>query len=458
MGEKFPGWLRYRLSNPNLIAETSTVLEDRGVKLVACYTLAVGLALVATASSLRAKTIEELPAPTGMPSNESDRGASDASLDWSDNPDNSAHFQDNSTHFDVGDQHQFLDHDPNQIGPPAYPYSSGYWWRNGCWYGDFDFVVWNRTQPLSRVLGVDASPAGILFRDRLNKHGSQLPLEPGGRATIGYLLNRDIDNRDHSIEVTYLGFNNWEGVDSLKSTAGQSLFVREDLSFPGFNGADTYATTYRSDLQSFEIDYRLRNRPGRDRMIMGPDGFWSRQLAPGFTQSLLVGIRGISEQENFHWTAMRNATALSDFGGDDVINTKNTLLGVQIGGDLMNIHDHWYWGLKGDTGVYCNFSDGFQTLHGLDPNSTTGPTSEFIQAHATGQTAAYFGELTFLLGYNVSDHLFIHAGWDMSLLGGIAMAPDNVSFTTYLSDARPFLNTGSVIFYTGLSLGLDCYW
>jgi hypothetical protein len=94
----------------------------------------------------------------------------------------------------------------------------------------------------------------------------------------------------------------------------------------------------------------------------------------------------------------------------------------------------------------------------LDPNSTTGPTSEFIQAHATGQTAAYFGELTFLLGYNVSDHLFIHAGWDMSLLGGIAMAPDNVSFTTYLSDARPFLNTGSVIFYTGLSLGLDCYW
>jgi hypothetical protein len=63
-----------------------------------------------------------------------------------------------------------------------------------------------------------------------------------------------------------------------------------------------------------------------------------------------------------------------------------------------------------------------------------------------------------MLGYNVNDHLLLHTGWDMALLGGIAMAPDQVSFNTYLANATPVLNTGGVIFYTGLSLGLEAYW
>jgi hypothetical protein len=33
-----------------------------------------------------------------------------------------------------------------------------------------------------------------------------------------------------------------------------------------------------------------------------------------------------------------------------------------------------------------------------------------------------------------------------------------VSFDTYLADKNPFLNTGSQIFYTGLSLGFEAYW
>ena len=84
--------LRAQLSD--LIAETSTVLEDCGVKFVACYTLAVGLAIVAAAGSLRARTIEELAAPTAnAPTNDTDRGMSDASQDSSDNKDNGAQFQ-----------------------------------------------------------------------------------------------------------------------------------------------------------------------------------------------------------------------------------------------------------------------------------------------------------------------------------------------------------------------------
>lgn len=418
------------------------------MKRVACYLTIVGLTLVGAAGLLRAATTEDLPEPDDAQVTES--RSSEPSIQ------HRTTAQDNTTHFAVGNEQEYLDHDPDEIGPPAYPYSSGNWWRNGCWYADVDFVVWNRSQPFSRVLGVDATPVGVIFRNTLNKHGTQLPVEPGGRGTLGYVFDRDFDNRDHSIEVTYLGFNNWDGVDSLKSQNGQTLRVPESPAFPGFNLADTYTTTYRSSLQSFEVDYRIRNRPGRDRMIMGPDGFWSRQFTPGCTQSLLVGFRGISEQENFHWIAERNNISPSDFGGDFLVNTKNWLFGVQVGGDFMNVHDHWYWGLKGDTGIYCNFSDGFERIHGIDPNATT--PEEFLQSHATNQTAGYLGELSFMVGYNLSDHMMVHAGWDLALLGGLAIAPDQVSFATYLADKSPFVNTGGVIFYNGLSLGLEGYW
>ena len=92
----------------------------------------------------------------------------------------------------------------------------------------------------------------------------------------------------------------------------------------------------------------------------------------------------------------------------------------------------------------------------VDPSATD--PNEFLQSHATNSTAAYFGELDFMLGYNISDHLMVHANWNMALLGGLAIAPDQVSFATYLADKLPFLNTGGVIFYNGLSLGLEAYW
>ena len=72
-------------------------------------------------------------------------------------------------------------------------------------------------------LGFDTSGFLPGQRQDLNRHGTPLGLEPGGEGTLGYILDRDLDNRDHSVEFTYMGFNNWRADDSLRSENPQSL-------------------------------------------------------------------------------------------------------------------------------------------------------------------------------------------------------------------------------------------
>ena len=275
------------------------------MKFAAWHLTAIGTVLLTTAGSLFAQTPEALPAPSPL-SKSSVLSRSTGSYNEINSDDQFASNMGQAVH-DGGFVPDGNVEGDGPCPPRVFPYSTSSWWREGCWYGSFDFVVWNRLQPGEKILGVDPQGALIENNRRLNKHGNPLPLEPGGRGTLGYFLNRDIDNRDHMIEVTYLGFNNWEGTDSLIAATPQTLRAIESPNFGGFNFSDTYTTSLRSSLQTFEINYRIRNRPGRDRMIMGPDGMWSQQLTPGRTQSMLFGFRALSEEENFHWISLRTA-------------------------------------------------------------------------------------------------------------------------------------------------------
>jgi hypothetical protein len=427
------------------------------VKLAAWHLTAVGGALLFAAGSLRAQTPESLPEPTDKSSTIFQQSAPPLE-NWLDP-------QHTETPSNTVTQNQPAEEAAPDTGPNVFPASSGYWWRNGCWYGDFDFVVWNRSRPHNNdTFGVEvaiSSSGNTLTGNALDLRGDALPLEAGARGTLGYFLDRDLDNRDHSIEFTYLGFNNWESDNSLTAQAAGNGFtfalqpLPANQLFPGFSDAQVYTENYRSDLQSLELDYRVRNRPGRDQMLMGPDGFWSQHLSTGRTESLFVGLRGISEEEQFRLLSS-SLTMIPGFNGSYQLNTKNHLLGFQVGGDCYDVHEGWYWGIKGDVGIYCNFTDGFANVVGNNP--TAAPSTLNIQNNATAQAAAFFGELSFVAGYDINDHLMIHAGWDLAQLGGLALAPDQVSFTTNLLSSTPFVRNNGQIFYNGLSVGLEAYW
>jgi hypothetical protein len=358
------------------------------------------------------------------------------------------------------DQRSFAPEEPcepecNCPNGPAYPYTSGHWWRNGAWYGEVDFLVWHRSRARPGTLGVDTSTnVGIGADVNLNRHGTSLGVEPGGQATLGYFIDRDIDNRDHSIEFTYLGFNNWQSLDGLVAASPQALRAPEAPNFGGFNFADTYSTFYRSSLQTMWLNYRLRNRPDRDRMVMGPDGFWSRQIAPGRTQSLVVGLVGVEVDERFDWLSLQNGVSPTVFSGNYKVHTQNSLIGPQIGGDCYDVHERWYWGIRGNAAPLVSFSRGTADVLVNDPNAPEAP----IHGRATSQTPGFFGELSFLAGLSVSENVMIFSSYNMAAVGGLAMAPDQISFTDKLAGKPPTLVTGSGIFYQGFSVGLEAYW
>jgi hypothetical protein len=422
-------------------------LEDRGVKLAAWHLMAVGTLLLA-AGSLRAQTPETLPEPSN-PSSIFDQSSSSLLETPTE-----AHPSDASIKLTT--PNEIMD-DSGAPVPDQKPFSasSGYWWRDGSWYGDFDFVIWSRTRPKSKVLAAEENSSNQIVT-LLNAKGHQLPLEAGGRGTLGYFLGRDVDNRDHSIDFTYLGFNNWEGADSIRAAAGNTITIGSPT-FPGFSNAGSLASTYRSDFQSMELDYRIRNRPGRDEMLMGPDGFWSQHLTQGHTESLFVGLRGISEEEQYHMLGSSNPVSPTTFNGDYQLNTKNHLLGFQVGGDFYDVHEGWYWGLKGDAGIYCNFANGSAHVVGLDAVNVS-PTPTVVNGSTTAQTASFLGELSFVAGYNINDHLMVHAGWDLVQVGGLDLAADEVSFSSNLLAKTPFMVNDGQIFFNGLSVGLEAYW
>ena len=100
---------------------------------------------------------------------------------------------------------------------------------------------------------------------------------PGADVTLGFELGRDDKNRDHTFELTYFGGFDWRGDSTLVSQTLRGIVVPENLTLPGFNGAERFMTTYESKLNSVEINYRISERLGRDQMVLDPDGSWTRQ-------------------------------------------------------------------------------------------------------------------------------------------------------------------------------------
>lgn len=437
------------------------------MKLAVLNLTAIGGVLLVAAGSLRAQTPEMLPEPAGNSSGILQQGPPSVES-WFDSPHSNLQQQQSdqpSKATTENDNYDVTSAPPGPTSPHPYQSSSGYLWRDGSWYGDFDFVIWHRTTTRGGDFGEEvatntSSGQNTLTGVGLNVQGHALPLQAGARGTLGYFLDRDCDNRDHSVEITYLGFNNWEDDNSLVARPSLNGFtfalqpIPANQLFTGFSNAQQFISNYRSDLQSLELDYRIRNRPGRDQLQMGPDGFWSQHVVQGRTESVFVGLRGLSEEEQYNVNSINSN--ITGFSGDYKINTKNHLLGLQIGGDCYDVHEGFYWGVKGDVGIYCNFVDGSANVFGTDPSASATPLS--VQNNATGQTAAFFGELSFMAGYEVNSHLTLHAGWDLAQLGGLALAPEQVSFTTRLLSDTPFTRNDGQIFYNGLSVGMEAYW
>jgi hypothetical protein len=343
--------------------------------------------------------------------------------------------------------------------PPAAVWSSGEWFRSGVWYTNVDFLVVRRDRPRNRLLiGVDLTNPNHLFFN----YGGTAGVEPAMRLTLGRFVGRDWKDRDHSVETSFLGINEFKTGQGIRAQTQEGLILLLDQKQGGINGADVWTTDYSSRFYSIETDLRLRHRPDKDRLVMAPDGTWTRQYTSSYIPSLLLGVRYLNLNEDYLFRSRSLAENITraEFGADYDIETRNDLIGLQVGGDFINQRESWYWGVRGKAGAYINFAEQdsiaqFNDLRAPGPDAPGDPSIDIAPRveHASRANEAFFGELSLMAAYHFTPNFTARASYDFMWLAGVALAPDQFTFA---ETAR--LSLDGVIFYQGLSLGFEVVW
>ena len=317
------------------------------------------------------------------------------------------------------------------------------------WYTHFDFVyLFN--QPLRKrkqfEIALATDNTTVLATENL-----KLRWRPGMRGTIGRQLGVDNLNRDQSLEFTFWGLFDWVEQTSLSGLGG-SATVRNEFLFPvGFLDANTVGAEYEATLNSYEINFRLRKRLKKDRLIMAHDGTWSRQAEPDFLTSYYGGLRYIRYDTAFVMRSVREDAA-TGYDAVQAVETRNDLFGIQVGLDLIHQDTRWYWGIRNKFGALINAAHQDRRDFVV---FEAGGDGEFTQEGDDNQLA-FMWELGAFANYQIHPNVAARISYDAMWLHGVALAPSGVdNFGIGLSED---INANENGIFHGLSLGIEMKW
>ena len=350
------------------------------------------------------------------------------------------------------DQSHLIDATGDMWGcQPALTESTGTWLRRGWWYAEADAVVlnrmWNRDD---MTLATDNFGAGLPF-SRLLVNRTDPGAEASVRLTLGRFLFRDVRNRDHTMDFTVFGGGQSSQDDTLSSGIdGQTLDVPFGIDFNNFSfdGAQTMSVNYDSRFTSFEVNYRVKERMRRDRMVLTPSGQWVRTANNGVTKQYLAGLRYFDLEDVLDW----RATNIATFGGEDGtyrVDTSNDMFGFQIGCDILLEHDRWNLQIGGKGGPFVN-----DAKANSDMTIANDITNSSFTKNNRESTLAFIGEFQLIARYHLRPNVSLRAGWQMMYITSVALAPNQIDFSP---DEGRFPYTGDP-FYNGGIFGVETYW
>ena len=255
-------------------------------------------------------------------------------------------------------------------------YSTNNTFRRGYWYTQQEFVALLRTE--GEDVPISADQSDIVFdpvpstnhRPAITSKTTDHTYEPGVRLTLGRFLGQDAANRDHSLEVTFLGLFEFEAAAAIRSVelpgfldTALGAFKTDTFGFgiignnpiPGFSGGLVHSTLYKTDFNSYEMNYRMSGRPLRDRIAMQPNGKWVRHGTASSLRSFIFGGRYMSINEDFKY----NSEFLDPEQDSGFLNvrTGNDLVGIHGGFEFVEAYTNWTWGFRGKFGGLYNFAD-----------------------------------------------------------------------------------------------------
>ena len=324
--------------------------------------------------------------------------------------------------------------------------------------------------------------------------------------TLGRYLGRNTANSDVFVEFGFWGLNEWtdsktvvgslQAIHSATKAGGVTYTTDETLQieagtldpiveaytgslftpFPqtgassdppttaqlvntAFNNALEQSVFYRSGMDNFEINGRIRPRGRPDRLVLHPNGRWRRECQPGQYWSYLYGVRYMSIKERIDLLSQgarydENVALTHEYAGSYRARTHNHLVGLQFGIDMMYRRCKWQWGVQAKIGPFVNFSDQVTELSAtsVDANNTYS-FSNHIAARAS--EVSLLGEFGFAGRYKLRPHLHLTASYDFMWVTGLALAPEQLVFQ---SDPPPRVNVNGHIYSHGITLGMEFLW
>jgi hypothetical protein len=344
------------------------------------------------------------------------------------------------------------------------------------WYWANGVRVLTRSKPRSIFITIDGTLNAIVMQNRQ----ASFDIAAGYTTTVGRYLGRDAENRDQFLEFTYWGSNDWTGsreihgnrttytdADGNPLERAGSLFSLFPTSVGGFNRADSHRIAYEADTNNFELNFRLRPRGRPDRMVLYPNGTWRRECQPGHYLSYLFGVRVMSIDEGFTFASEGVIESVDDDGdpvdtlgevtGDYDIVSRNDLIGLQIGADLIQRKCKWSWGIRAKIGPFVNFAGQNSQAIADAPESVdefaTTPLDFYRRADHNG--AALVGEFGFIGSYKVKPNLALVAAYDFMWVSGLALAAEQLIFE---ADPPARVNTNGHLYYHGVTLAVEAVW
>jgi hypothetical protein len=256
--------------------------------------------------------------------------------------------------------------------------------------------------------------------------------EMGLRALAGIRLN---DCTGWGLEGSYFGL-----FDADAAAIAVATDVGAPLTLPGglgpalnvFQAADQIQLDYGSELHSADL--------GLVRCRDGAAGCRSVEWMAGF--------RYVDLSETFGITGVRMIQGLPENGVYNV-QTDNNLYGAQLGARLRRCLGRLSGEVTGKAGIYYN--DASQNQFILDY-----PNTVVRDGRASGDHTAFLGEVNLSAIYQLTDVWGVRAGYNLIWIEGVALAPDQLDFSS-ATDVTQLSSNGG-LFLHGVNVGLEARW
>jgi hypothetical protein len=164
-----------------------------------------------------------------------------------------------------------------------------------------------------------------------------------------------------------------------------------------------------------------------------------------------LGLRWVELHEEFR---VAGASALPIFVNEFGTQTGNSLYGLQIGVARR------FFDRGGALEVDGFLKAGGFRNHAKQVTSTVGSVTPPITVGDRGDETSFLGELGLTAKYRFGDQVSVRAGYQVTWIDGVALAPDQIPFidVTPNTPGSATLNANSTMLYHGFQIGLEVVW